>query len=158
MRRNSAFTLLELLIVLAILGGLLGLVAPNISFNASEEQLKQEAELLRSVLQDQIDQAWLQGESVFVRVENGSITLFRLQDNVWQESDRSWQISDLLRLRLIVDESQLDAAIEALKGPTNADLVFLSSGEYLPFRFLLTNDQSDELSILGDGVNALALE
>lgn len=158
MNHRSAFTLLELLIVLAILGAVLGLVAPNISVSTTTDQLEQEAESLRSALQNQIDQAWLQGESVFVQIDNNSLSWYRLQNNVWQESGRRFRISDALELTLILDESQLSEAIDALEGPPDSGLVFLSSGEYLPFRCLITNNQGDEFSIFGDGINALALE
>ncbi len=157
MARQNAFTLLELLIVLAILGGLLGLVTPNLSFDGEGAKLEREASSLRQALQSQIDQAWLQGESRFVELDAGAVSWFILKNGEW-EQEQGLYLSDQIRSRLLLDESQLDSAVGVLDGPDSVDLVILSNGEYLPFQWTLISEQGDQRTITGDGINALALQ
>jgi type II secretion system protein H len=155
---KDGFTLLELLVVLAILAVVLSVVAPNLSFQNTEEKLSTEAHSLRFALQDVVDQSWLTGVTVIVSQEADASW------KVWQEKEGKWGKSNLLyqknpdiAIQIKTDPQAVKQAAEILGFENNAVFIFLSSGEYIPFSITLTAAEKTK-TLEGDGINGITLQ
>lgn len=179
----NGFTLLEVLVVLAIITGLLGLAGVLYRQDGDIETQRQTSQNLRLFLQHKIDQTWLDGVSYGLQVTPQGIFLYEMdaQNNQWVKAESQWLLSSsnmLLRLSSsgtvqnnssqgieIDDESIVDSATSEEEVETGEatekqmDLVLLASGEYTPFSIDIEplEDQDDKVvfKIKGDGVNAL---
>lgn len=92
-RQNRGFTLLELLVVLAIMAALLSLTVAFYKTDDDRELQLETAQELRLILQHKIDQTWLDGVTYGLQVTAQQITLFQLNldDDTWQENRPIWQ-------------------------------------------------------------------
>ncbi|TDO98165.1 prepilin-type N-terminal cleavage/methylation domain-containing protein [Marinomonas balearica] len=168
---QAAFTLLELLVVLAILGAMLSLVAPNISIDSDEESLEREAQTLRFELQKIAENAWLSGSTSIISLSNGQWTQWipveanrsdalgtNSSDETvkWMQEDAFHESDVNIRYDYDVELKALKQALSALSFSNNAQFVFLASGEYLPFSILLHKGELS-LTVTGDGINAIEI-
>ncbi|ADZ90265.1 type II secretion system protein [Marinomonas mediterranea] len=176
---QAAFTLLELLVVLAILGAMLSLVAPNISVDSDEESLKREAQTLRFALQKVADNAWLSGSTSVISIngdewrqwlpiENASGGVASStspsssdsetkQDDVkvtWVQEEPFYESNANVQYDIDVELKALKKALSSLSFTKGAQFVFLANGEYLPFSISLQKSEYS-LTIEGDGINAI---
>jgi len=169
-RRNSAFTLLEILVVLAIMAGLLSVTSVFYRQDDGKELQYQVSQNLRLFLQHKIDQTWLDGITYGLQVTPQTITVYQLDlnDSTWVETDSAWQSreekiqilltsSDSLQDEPVVDSTTSQEDVEEQK----MDIVFMSSGEYTPFVIQVEYTNIEQRATLftleGDGVNALQI-
>lgn len=161
---QQGFTLLELMVVLVIIGSLLGMVTVAYQVDDDEEAVQEVGQSARLFLQHQIDQSWLDGETLGAKVSAQEITIssFKLDNETWEITESSWVPSaEQVEVSLVLAESDEDNEIEKSSLARDVDIAFVSSGEYSPFelRISVIDGASDTKSYLlkGDGVNALKL-
>lgn len=155
--RQAGFTLLELLVVLAILGGLLGLVAPTIRVDRGEQELQEEAQALRAFLQNAIDDAWTNRENLALKRTQQQLTLQTFIDNEWQDG-ATFTLTDQVISNISVSPRLLQQGKESLGISDNhIEWLTLSNGEYLPLSWQLSLGDY-HVTIVGDGINGLTME
>lgn len=164
---QHGFTLLELLVVLAVLGALLGLVSFSYQVDSDKELLQKKASELKLFLQHKVDQAWMEGITYGLEIKSKSIVLKRLEEDEWQDTESEWDLDeDEMELDLVPVSSELQSQTaspseETLELLKKVDLVLVSSGEYTPFEIRLRPDplkaslDGPYATVKGDGVNAL---
>lgn len=155
--QRAGFTLLELLVVLAILGGLLGLVAPTIRVDRGEQELQEQAQALRAFLQNAIDDAWINRENFALKRAQQRLTLQTFVDNEWQDG-ATFSLTDQVMSNISVSSRLLQQGKESLGISDNhIEWLTLSNGEYLPLSWQLSLGDY-RVTIVGDGINGLTLE
>ncbi|MBJ7539058.1 pilus assembly FimT family protein [Marinomonas transparens] len=163
---QRGFTLLELLVVLFILVSIVGLVSPYIAVGTDDDVLEAESQALRFVLQDVVDQSWIKGSTfVVVREPNSALSLWQEKQGEWEKLRTLYTLPKVLSFQLVTNGSEMEEALEVLDFNKNGVLVFLSSGEYLPFTLTLFSEASSEdalsdssVTLNGDGINEIFIE
>lgn len=169
MRAARGFTLIELLVVLVIIGTLVSLVSFSSGLISPERRYAQEAQRSQQLLQLLLDEALLTGRDYGVRVEARRLSLWQ-----WQANEQSWQAMPQLPALQLPEPLRFSLALEGqpwqLAAPTDDEensaassanapqLLFLSSGEFSPFRLTLTASKDLRWLISGDGFNLAELE
>jgi general secretion pathway protein H len=137
-RRNSGFTLLEVLVVVVILAVLVSLVTVRIAPDA-RQSLREEATRLAAVLGHAHDEAIVTGAAFAWQPDaNGYRFVRRDPDRVWRTVDGD----AALRARTFTTGVQL-AAVETPEHTTNATpaIVISPAGASGPFRITLALDE-----------------
>lgn len=141
-RDVRGFTLLELLLVLAVLGVLIGMAGLAPARNPQRLAL-QEAQLFLQFFEHVHEQAVLQGQTLGVHVDQHGYRLLRLTDQGWHASG-NLQSSELL-LRLQMEDAQ------ALNDP--AQLVLAGDDEHAPFTLYFSQADAPLACVVSDGLN-----
>lgn len=179
MRQVRAFTLLEVMVVLAIIGGLLAVVSLSGSSRQAEDQTKRLGQQLVSLFVAYQQEAIFQNIDLGLAFHEQSFHLLSLQDIRSQEvtanktreeldalSKNPWQpytgslkqrleIPTEIELTLAVEGSEMELYKEISEDGLKPVLVFLSADEYSSFKLTLSHDDdlSFMLAIEGDGFN-----
>lgn len=176
--RHSGFTLLEVMVVLAIMGLMLGIATLSTGGNDRKQEAQQEAFRFIAQLDAYRNEAVFQnidlglamdGQStqllVFVDVNNQSQMsgkkvdeLSALKDNPWiayQGSlNSTYELPEYLTMSLELDGKEIDLSelIEDDAGVKPA-ILFLSSDEYTSFNVIIQSQYDENFSIFikGDG-------
>ena len=178
MRAARAFTLLEVMVVLAIIGGLLALVSLTGSDRQAEDQARRTAQQLSALLMAYRQEAVFQNLDLGVALDEEQLQLLSLQDVRSQEfsanktreeldqlAKNPWQAyQGTLKAQLeippeIVIELSIEGRAVDLTEVSDEDtgplpvLLFLSSDEYTPFHITLTHtaDERFAVQLRGDG-------
>ena len=185
MRAARAFTLLEVMVVLAIIGGLLAVVSLSGSDRQAEDQTRRTAQQISALLMAYRQDAVFQNIDLGVALNETQMSLLQLVDvrtqefsanKTQEEIDRltknPWQsYQGTLRSALeippdIIIELHIDGREIDLTPPKDEDagpvpvLLFLSSDEYTPFHLTLTHaaDERFAVQLKGDGFGLPLLE
>lgn len=187
MKAARAFTLLEVMVVLAIIGGLLSLVTLSGSDRQAEDQTTRLGEQLRALFIAYEQEARLQNTDLGIALNSSEMKLLSLQDLRSQEvqsnktreeldaiSKNPWQaykgslkntlaIPETIQLELTVNGQQVELESEETEDKNNSSvpvLLFLSSAEYTPFSLSLNHfdDAHFQVTLIGDGFNPPELE
>ncbi len=181
MRNSRAFTLLEVLVVLAIIGGLMAVVTISSGNRQAQDETDQYARQLMALFSAYRQEAVFQNIDLGLAMNEQAILLLSYQDIHSQEftanrtreeldqlAKNPWQpysgplkaeleAPDNVFMTLTVDGSEVDFGdlLDNDSGPLPA-LLFLSSDEYTPFELLLVHDQDRhfEIRLRGDGFSA----
>lgn len=144
--RSGGFTLIEVVVVTAIIGILAGLVVLSIGDGGGRRQVEREARRLATVLELASEMAVRNGIELGVRVEPTEYRFFRLQDQQWQpieDSRRGFGPHDLaegVRLRTRVEG--FDADLGESGEVVTPQILILSSGEMTPFEVRVKSSHS----------------
>ena len=125
---DPGFTLIEILVVVAIVGVIVAVVAPNL-FEGNAEAARRESGVVALAIERSRDDAWFGGRPTAVSFNDGRLREWRWTAGRWENDGAREQSLGAARLvGLFVDG-------EALK--TDERLVFLPDGLGVPFRVAL---------------------
>ncbi|MGE7990369.1 prepilin-type N-terminal cleavage/methylation domain-containing protein [Pseudomonas sp. NPDC089554] len=143
LRRSRGFTLLELLLVLAVLGVVIGMagLAPT---RSPQRLAAQEAQLFLQFFEHVREQATLQGQTLGIQVDEHGYRLARLTEQGWRGGGKPQSSELALHLRL--DDTR------ALDGP--AQLVLAGDEEHVPFTLYFSQGDEALACVVSDGLNA----
>lgn len=179
MRRVRAFTLLEVMVVLAIIGGLLAMVSLTGSSRQAEDETRRFAQQLITLFTAYQQEAVFQNLDLGLAFHEQRFQLLSLQDIRSQEitsnktreeldalAKNPWQaytgtlkqelaVPEPIELTLTVDGSEVDLYQALPDAGPKPVLVFLSANEYSHFKLELNHDRdtSFAFSVAGDGFN-----
>lgn len=185
-RYQQGVTLLEILVVLMLIGGLMGIVMLNVSNDQTRRDTKRFGQQVQLWLGSLRQEAIFQNIDLGLAMDSETLLLLSYQDVYSQEFSANldakeldrlkknpWQphtagrlkselkVPDSVRMRLFLDDDEVDFAefLEQDDGPLPA-LLLLSSDEYTPFRLLLEHDEDASFyyQLSGDGFAPLRLE
>lgn len=144
--RTGGFTLIEIVVVTAIIGILAGLVVLSIGDGGGRRQVEREARRLATVLELASDMAVRNGTELGVRVEPTEYRFFHLEDEKWQPIDDSRRgldrhsLAEGVRLRTRVEG--FDAELGESGKAVTPQIMILSSGEMTPFEIRVKSAHS----------------
>ncbi len=135
MRKQAGFTLLELMVVMAIIGLMMGVVSFN-AMPSERQQLQREAERIALLLQSARDEAIVRNRQIMFEAEGQSYH-FRMRDNgQWVAIPRDDLLKDRAferpNIRLTMQPAPQDGSSRIIFGREPVDKPFvltLSSGE-----------------------------
>lgn len=179
MRQVRAFTLLEVMVVLAIIGGLLAVVSLSGSNRQAEDQTSRLGQQLITLFVAYQQEAIFQNLDLGLAFQDPSLLLLSLQDIRSQEvtanktreeldalTKNPWQpysgtlkqqldIPEQIELTLSVEGSEIDLYKAPADSGPKPVLVFLSADEYSNFKLTLSHDEDPSFLVVieGDGFN-----
>lgn len=147
MQVSRGFTLIELLVVMVLVGLLVGMLGLSVSHSPAR-QAREEAALLMQRLQDQREQAVLEGREYGVRIEVDGYRLMRFEAPGWVAHGAARRMPAGLSMRLELDGQPLSLGTQ-LDRP---QLLLLSSDETSAFAVHFESAGQRWLSVTGDGL------
>lgn len=157
-RQSRGFTLLEVLVVILMVGLLAGALTLTQS-DQGPQQVKREAERLRSLLGLLREDALLERQELGVRIEPDGYSVHRLDaDGRWVPATgyRPQRLPDSLRLHLELGE-QAPGLGAPSPGP-GPQLLVLSSDELTPFSLRVELRGRPVLELSSDGLEEVRIE
>lgn len=133
-RRSTGFTLLEMMVVVAIIGIILTFAVLAIGGDRRAEELERESRQFAELLRLGSEQALLRGEEWAVQLTPDEYRFLVYTDTDWVA-----QPDDLFRTRSLADDTRLEIELEGrelvLETPDEIKptLLLYSSGEISPF-------------------------
>ncbi len=159
---SRAFTLLELLVVLVILGIVVGMIVVRIDFNTHLQKLDEEARRFTQLVSLAREEAVLQSEELALEVEAEHYRFLVF------DREKGWlplQGDRLLRERQLEDGMRAELLVEGVppafqgKQQVPPRLFVLSSGELTPFELHLRyDDDPKSYTVKGDLTGELTIE
>jgi len=157
-RTPSGFTLVEVMVVVVIIGILINFAVLSLRSYSPADQLNEEAQRLRSLLQVASEEALLRSRFIGVDITETGYAFLALEEETWQPVDDS-----LLRARELPQEVRLSVTTalppsddEEKRTP---EIILLDSGEITPFDLKLSSSQSDDyFRLSGDETGELTLD
>jgi type II secretion system protein H len=146
--RQRAFTLVEILVVVAIVGIVLVVAAPNL-FPTDAEIARRESSAVALALERARDEAWFGGRPTAVSFERGRLREWHLANSAWQPDDER---STAFSTELAVERVSVDG--EDLK--PGERLLFLADGLGNPFAVSLRL-RGIGWSVEGDAAGAITM-
>jgi len=148
MRRSRAFTLIEVLVVVAITGIVIALAVPNL-FPSDVEVARRESGNLALAIEGTRDAAWFGGRPMSVTIEDGVVRGWRYNGSEWRpDAGRDRSLDPGLRVTAIYVDGQ------PLK--PGERLIFMPDGLGIPFRLAL-DVRGLAWAIEGDAAGAIKL-
>lgn len=185
MRNKRGFTLLEVLVVLAIIGGLMSMATLTSSSNPALDETEQFARQLTVLLDAYRENAVFQNVDFGIAMDIQELVLLsyldpnslqaraldgkeqaKLAKNPWQAHaegplKKELEAPESVEMRLFVEDTEVDfdELLDDEEGPKPA-LLFLSSDEYTPFLLELSHqlDNSFVIQLSGDGFSQLMIQ
>jgi general secretion pathway protein H len=174
--RSSGFTLIEILVVIVIIGIVMSIAMLSITLVGGDNQLRDEARRIISLVEVAQDEALLQGREFGLEFMQGSYRFVEFDPLTRQWSDVIGD--DTLRLRELPEELELELFIEERRvilktDPARTDsdeddrpgigryaphVLIYSSGDMSPFELHVLRRVDDSLvAVRGDAAGALEI-
>lgn len=157
-RHGRGFTLLEVVVVLALIGVILGFARLSVGDGGAGARLEQDARTLAAALRLAQEEAVLDEREFGLRLGADGYAFMRLVDRRW----RPLQDAQALRTRYLDGERRLTLSIDgqavpltdALQQVDRPQVFLLSSGEATPFCLAVADRQARawHVCVTGDGV------
>ncbi len=150
-RRSGGFTLLELLVVIALIGIILTFATLTLGGDRRAERLEQEAERFRQLTRLAAEQAVLRGEEWGVALDEQGYRYLYLGDDGWRPvadpafRPRRWP--EGIEARLLLDgQPAVLAGGQDGDGAQAPELLLLSSGELTRFELVLRDAGTEHVA------------
>lgn len=180
--RIRGFTLLEVMVVLAIIGGLLAMASLSFNRHHSLEQAQEFGQLLVTYMGVLQDEASLQNLDLGLVVSEDELQLLAYQpkqitvddvnkaqssnlDAAEEEPEHPWKTyqgnlkpqlktAESILLRLELEGQEVDLSQQFKNDTLTPALLFLSADEYTPFKLYIEHSQDPSFSVIisGDGL------
>lgn len=150
-RRCRGFTLLELMVVIALIGIVLGAVGLTAG-NTPARQARQEAGQVVQLIQHVREQAVIEGREYGVRVQPDGYQVYRLDSQGWQPAGQVRRLAEGVQFHLEQEGRRL--SLESIA----PQLLMLSSDEISAFVWSFTSDEQVWASVVSDGIGELSIE
>ncbi len=150
-RHNRGFTLLELMVVVALIGVLLGVVSLATG-NSPMRVARQEAGQLLQLVQQLREQAVIEGREYGVRIQRDEYRVMRLEPEGWQATADVHPLPQGLFLHLEQEGQPLN-----LDG-TLPQLLMLSNDELSAFVLSFASSEQVWMRLVSDGAGEPWLE
>ncbi len=150
--RSGGFTLLELLVVIALIGIILTFATLTLGGDRRAERLEEAAERFRQLTRLAAEQAVLRGEEWGLALDEAGYRFLYLEDDGWRPvadptfRPRHWP--EGIEARLLLD-GQPAALADAADGDADApspDILLLSSGELTGFELVLRDAGTEHVA------------
>ncbi len=159
--KSKAFTLVELLVVIVLLGIVTSFAVLSIGSSDSERKMEEEAKRLHALIKLVREEAIIQAKEIAMEINKQEYTFLEYQDKTWLPLK-----SKIFHARSIDNELEFkvdtDGKLKLFnsKKPTLLRLYFLSSGEQTPFemRINLNNQSRPYYKLAGTFNGKLTLE
>lgn len=164
---HAGFTLLELIVVIAIMATVTGAVIPRINFGGDKKQIRTEATRLAELFRRASDESIFKNKEIGIRFTDGDYQFLKLEgDNrtgKWIEYEdasfrkREWPEGFEVELEIagvaVVLESAENAKIDE---KTRPHVMLLSNGEIMPdFKLIIDKGLLDDRWKVASGVDQL---
>ena len=150
-RRCRGFTLLELMVVIALMGIVLGAVGLTAG-NTPGRQARQEAGQVVQLIQHLREQAVIEGREYGVRVRRDEYQVYRLEPQGWQPRGEVRRLAEGMQFHLEQEGRRL--SLESV----TPQLLMLSSDEVSAFVWSFASEEQVWASIVSDGIGEPSIE
>ncbi|MEJ2455018.1 MAG: type II secretion system minor pseudopilin GspH [Candidatus Thiodiazotropha sp.] len=157
---TAGFTLIEVMVVVVIIGILINFAVLSLRSHSPGDQLNEEAQRLRSLLQIASEEALLRSSFIGVDITETGYGFLRLEEETWQPVDDT-----LFRNRELPDEVQISINMAQPPGDDDdeekrtPEIILLNSGEITPFDLKISSIHSDDyFRLSGNETGELSLE
>lgn len=152
-RACRGFTLLELMIVVALIGVLLGMVSFATGPNPAR-QARQQAEAIVRLIEQLRDRAVLDGQEFGLRLSREGYRALRLDAQGWRPLSVLEPWAEEVHPQLQLDGYPVQLGAD--QGP--AQLLMLSSDEISAFNLTLASEERHWLSLGSDGLGEVRID
>jgi general secretion pathway protein H len=139
---QAAFTLLEVLVVMLIIGTMAGIMIPKMLPDNSERLARDESQRLLRLLRMAGEDAVIRNQPMAVRFDPHGYVFMRREGDSWKIMEGD----DVYRARELPTGMSLELVVDGSKSVTTGDipqLIFVSTGEMTPIEITLQSRDLD---------------